>query len=161
MGRKKWQPERRIQRSEGYSKRDSRKRELGKQINNKAVDFITLLIFAGFDPRVPSSPFLPAAGFSCYVEQYLKRSPEEGGGKGVGTEFKRRDNHVRLIVPGGLAHSKRIIHPCYFIPINASFCGHVRLPDFFFFFFHPTLPIAPVCNGLRSKNHFILVVVKF
>ena len=39
----------------GYRGAREIQRELGKQINNKAVDFITLLIFAGFDPPRHSS----------------------------------------------------------------------------------------------------------
>lgn len=47
-----------VQRDEEYPKRDE-KRRLRKQINNKAVDFVTRLIFADFDPRIPmASRFL-------------------------------------------------------------------------------------------------------
>lgn len=57
------------EKEEGESKRDrerrkvdvqrDEKRRLRKQINNKAVDFVTRLIFADFDPRIPmASRFL-------------------------------------------------------------------------------------------------------
>lgn len=69
--------------------------------------------------------------------------------------FKRRDNHVRLIVPGGFARSKRIIHPCYFIPITRAFAvtfgrrgGQPAV------FFLPNLPIAR-----RSRICRIQVIV--
>lgn len=143
--------ERRRDRGARKIQRETRKRELRKQINNKAVDFITLLIFAGFDPRTRfalSHLSLPCPQDSPVMLNNTEKKSASGGKGRRGGErmtrttedwsFKRRDNHVRLIVPGGFAHSKRIIHPCYFIPINASFYGHIRptrrsAVSFFFF----------------------------
>ena len=41
-----------------------------KQINNKAVDFITLLIFAALRPSRVPPPFPRPCVLLCYVEQY-------------------------------------------------------------------------------------------